>query len=523
MRIDWIEVEYGPVLSRITGGTQRGIKQAEKAFTGIVFVQKERGKQPEKVEVCVIDDEGRFQSGLVPRMKRLLKEKKIEVRMTPHPDHPDYDPTNDYRQIEVPELAGVTLRDYQVRAIKTALARGRGIIQAGTGAGKTEIAIAMVRWYLIQYPTFNVLLVVNTDRLLHQTLGRFRDRGFSEEEIGGYGGGLKQSDRPVTVAIDRTLTVGLKRGSKAVTALLSRQNGVIWDEAHHLKAPGWGEAGLLCPAGYRFGLSATPFADMDNPTVEELQVMGMTGPIIYRMPSWVLIQRGILAEPVIRPYQIDAINLPLPGEVPLKLAAGIRDWHILYEQGVRSNHLRNLAIVSAAKNFYDKGCSVVIFVQHERHGRRLLQHFIDEGYEDAIMCKGAKEVLVNSYGTIHKEKWELEKLVNHINENSISIATPFLDEGVDISGINVIVYAAGGKHPRQLLQRLGRGMRLKEGSSIGNRCIVIDFVDNTHWVLRSQSLKRLKTYRDAQLKVEPVTGVSMNVPIEVSKRWRREN
>jgi superfamily II DNA or RNA helicase len=58
----------------------------------------------------------------------------------------------------------------------------------------------------------------------------------------------------------------------------------------------------------------------------------------------------------------------------------------------------------------------------------------------------------------------------------VLIATTIFDEGVDVSGINCLFLAAGGKSMRQLLQRIGRGLRKKsDGSCIEVYDDVLDY------------------------------------------------
>jgi superfamily II DNA or RNA helicase len=66
-----------------------------------------------------------------------------------------------------------------------------------------------------------------------------------------------------------------------------------------------------------------------------------------------------------------------------------------------------------------------------------------------------------------------------------------VDEGVDISRIEVLVLLAGKKSRRQLLQRVGRGLRRKEGQ---NKVLIVDFMDYGSRYLEKHSKARVQIY-----------------------------
>jgi len=405
-----------------------------------------------------------------------------------------------FSEIEPPELRGIELRDYQVAAIKQAIHRGHGILQMGTGAGKTEIFVAILKWYLDHGKIENGLIVVGTERLLEQTKLRLIERGVPDEMVGVLGNGRQALKQPITVAISNGLYNGVKSRRSSFLEALSAKQAVIFDECHHLRSESWSAIAAEIPAPYRFGASATPFNNPLADAVDDRIVVGATGEVVYSLPAWVLVQEGLLAEPEVRTVAIHSTETP--DGVDGKLSHLIRDWADVYRYGIVANPHRNAEIVHLTQHYANQGCSVLVFVHHKRHGHDLLRRCAEDGYGEAsIFTTGKKEVWTAPYGTVKKEKWDLERLHEFISQPSITFATPVLDEGVDISGINAIIYAAAGRSPRQLLQRLGRGMRVKEGSVLGNRCHVIDFMDLTHPYLKHQSLTRFSIYRNHRIPV----------------------
>jgi superfamily II DNA or RNA helicase len=74
-------------------------------------------------------------------------------------------------------LEGVTLRDYQVDAVNTALQKPVGIIKASTGAGKTECICCIAKAYS---NAKKILVVVNKKDLVEQTRDRMLLRGIRD-------------------------------------------------------------------------------------------------------------------------------------------------------------------------------------------------------------------------------------------------------------------------------------------------------------------------------------------------------
>jgi superfamily II DNA or RNA helicase len=72
-------------------------------------------------------------------------------------------------------------------------------------------------------------------------------------------------------------------------------------------------------------------------------------------------------------------------------------------------------------------------------------------------------------------------------------------EGIDISAIDVLIYAAGEKAPITILQVLGRGLRIREDKEI---LWYYDFNDYSHKYTRRHTLERMKIYEKEQFAVQ---------------------
>lgn len=120
-----------------------------------------------------------------------------------------------------------------------------GILQAGTGTGKTVMSLYYVS--LIKQPT---IIVVDTNELLEQWKNRVSEfLGIAYKDIGHVGGGRFEI-KPVTIALVQTL--------KKNPRILLDFGFLIVDECHIATTQSYGLVINNYPGRYVMGLSATP-------------------------------------------------------------------------------------------------------------------------------------------------------------------------------------------------------------------------------------------------------------------------
>lgn len=153
----------------------------------------------------------------------------------------------DDRRLKLPEMDLTfhgTLRPYQEQAVSGVLGKDFGVLEAGTGSGKTVMALAIIA--ARRQPT---LILVHTKELLHQWKDRIQQ--FLGVEAGLFGGG-KYDIKPLTVGIINSVR-------NALGSLPDRFGHVVVDECHRVPASMFTETLKAFPAFYSLGLSATPF------------------------------------------------------------------------------------------------------------------------------------------------------------------------------------------------------------------------------------------------------------------------
>lgn len=402
---------------------------------------------------------GTFLSGLAPIVHKCLKDHSV-----PH-DIIDERKTVDLKRAPI-RLKGITPRDYQIESARAAVQRVRGILDMGTGAGKTEVACAV-----IQYLGLPTLFIVNKKTLLLQTKERFEKRlGIS---VSVYGAGTYEMGE-VTVASVQSLKKHLPR----IKEQLNNYFQVVFvDECHNISNNSYLKVLKQCGAYYRFGLSGTPLDRTDN---ANLYVIGALGPVIYKVSSSELIEDGILVKPKIFFLPVERYQGPMDAYQFQQSHV----WKEVYSNGIVKNSWRNEIITQIVEKLLtDWGRNnALILIREIEHGKNL-----QEKFEQDLTI-----IVPFIHGSTKKD--EIEYQLNRFKQGRVPIliASTILDEGIDLPNISSIVLACGGESTIRSIQRIGRGIRKTKGKE---DVVIVDFIDSFHEILLRHSRKRMKTYQ----------------------------
>lgn len=349
--------------------------------------------------------------------------------------------------------------DYQLAAANALVRWQRGVLKVATNGGKTEIAAAVIKH--LGRPT---IFLVESLELLYQTRKRFATRlGVDAGSIGVIGDGEFTVGKWITVATPRTMYNRLRNVEPKAWDV------VIADECHHAAAKQFYEVLAQFPAFYRFGLSGTP---LDRSDGHDLRLIAQTGPVLYEVSNKVLVDRGISVPP-----HVDMVKITQP-----ELPANGLNYAQVEKHGVLENPTLNQTAANRAVDHVNEGLQVLILVEKIKQGK-LLQKLVREDGVEAAFISGKE--------TTEKRDAVLRRFAE--GELRCVVATTILDEGVDVPSIDVLILAAGGKAKIRLLQRVGRGLRQRDGKA---RLQIVDFANFTHKWLLKHSLMRLRTYRE---------------------------
>ncbi len=323
--------------------------------------------------------------------------------------------------------------------------------------------------------------------LLTQTVQRFNQYYQGELLVGQCGDGVK-TDGDVVVGTAQTL-IGFqpqKRKRKTIPAnpllddIVRNFEVLILDECHHGSSQSWYTISMASNAVRRYGLSGTPFRDSE---IDDLKLQGVTGPVIFDLEPTVLIEKGLAAKPKIAMIMAQsASGPPLPKVWNDDYRREQRmPYQDAYYAGIVDNEHHNAAVVRAVEWLAEQGRSTLVLCRRKEHFTNL-DAMLEASGLNYRSCWGNTET---------DSRLEAKNLLQS-GGIDVLLATVIFDEGEDVKGIDALVLAEGVKATTNVLQRIGRGMRKKEG--VDNDVWVVDFVPMCHRKLAEHALKRAKAY-----------------------------
>lgn len=245
----------------------------------------------------------------------------------------------------------------------------------------------------------------------------------------------------------------------------------------------------------RLGFTGT----MPKQPEKEIKIRALFGDTISKVSNEDLISKGVSTKCYIKlldfyyPKNLDS-------EVERELAISrvsrnqqpLQRYQLAYQKGIVENQLRNELIAKLAKKLAlaeiekNSGLGTLILVNSIEHGENIIKELDKINLINEIGYEFIK-------GDDNQEDRELALDRLKIGETQILIGTTILDAGIDVPFIKNIIYVSGGKSFVQVLQRIGRALRLKEGK---DKSIIFDIVDREHSLLYKHAQKRIKYYKD---------------------------
>lgn len=369
------------------------------------------------------------------------------------------------------------LFDYQINSCNKMIKAKTGIVQIGTGGGKTNIGCAYLK-------TLNLksLFLVNSRKLLQQTIRRFKEYGL--EDVGIIG---ENEFSPGLHTVGMVQTLNSRIFDPAVRDFLSSVQVLILDECHHASAKTWQKVAMFVDAPIRFGLSGTPFQTRELSSYEDYLLMGICGEPCVIIPSKFLVDLGFLSKPTIYMLPVSDQDNSLKR---------LSDWQTVERLGIVKSTPRNNLAIKSIELFSKKFLRIVVMVKIIDHGKQLLKDLTDKGFKSCFLC-GNDVVYSCLSGEIVQEVDEIvddeSKTIRSFIDKEIDvlIVSTILDEGIDIPEIEALVILSGGKSLKKTVQRLGRILRRKDGNNI---VPVVDFIDKHHGFLARHSKFRQNQY-----------------------------
>lgn len=356
----------------------------------------------------------------------------------------------------------ITLKDYQKRAIGQIIMNGYGVLVAPCGGGKTVMGVGITT--VLRQPT---LILVHTNDLLSQWRRELAEKSLLPGGIGVWGGGEKKQGQVVVATIQSLI----RSNPSSLREWLSQFGCVILDEAHHCPAETFMSVINLCPARYRFGLTATP----RRKDGLEFLMHDVIGPIVAEITDTELTAEGRSQPCVVREVQTKFFTRYTADE-----------WTKLLGE-LTADAERNQLIVESIHADWMAGHFPLALSERVSHCHEIAKALRARGMNAHVLVG---EVPKNTRDTI----------VDHAKRGLIDaiVATKVADEGLDIPQLSCIHLMTPTANEAKTQQRIGRIRRPIEGKT----SLVVDYQDLRVPALMRMSKARKSLYRRWGFKFE---------------------
>jgi superfamily II DNA or RNA helicase len=383
--------------------------------------------------------------------------------------------------LELPEK--IEIREYQIEAMTTAVAKERTLLLSPTASGKSFIIYSIMRWHLnagrkciIIVPTTSLVEQLYTDFEDYSTVNHWPVKEHCQKLYSGF---TKDITKDVLITTWQSVYLQPK-------SWFSQFNVIFGDEAHQFKAKSLTTVmEKMDKIRYRIGTTGT----LDNKKIHKLVLEGMFGPVHRVTTTKKLMDSGKLAELNIMCVLLK-YNEEIRKERKNKTYQEEMDWLVSCEP--RNKFIRNLAVNS-------KGNTLVLFQYVEKHGK-VLYDLIKNKVHD-------KRKIFFVYGGTETSDREAIRHITEGESDAIIIASfGTFSTGINIPSLENVIFASPSKSKIRNLQSIGRGLRLKDGKTT---CNLFDIADDLHWKswknhTLNHAAERYKTYAEEEFKIKLV-------------------
>lgn len=322
-----------------------------------------------------------------------------------------------------------------------AVGSSRALVVAAAGSGKTYLAA----FDALNFNPKRLLYIVHEGSILKKSLETFQDVFSNSVTYGIFGGGSKEFDADFVFATNISMCNSLELFRK------DEFDYIIIDECHHAVAETYKRIIGYFEPEFLLGLTATP-ERMDNADVFDL------------------FDKNV-------PYELRLRDAIINGlVVPFKYY-GIRDELVNY--GLTKGEERKMIAQLATPEHCDFLAKEI--EEHRTEGKLKALAFCRNITHARMMCEAMGERYVCAYLSGRNDIGERVRAYNDLqNENSpleILFTVDILNEGVDIPGVNMVLFLRPTESSTIFIQQLGRGLRKFDNKEY---VTVLDFIGNSY-------------------------------------------
>lgn len=318
----------------------------------------------------------------------------------------------------------------------------RSLVISATGSGKTYLAA----FDALNFNPNRLLYVVHEGSILRKSLETFQEVFNGLKYCGVYSGEAKELDADFLFSTNVSMCNALELFDK------KEFDYIIIDECHHAVADTYKRIIDYFEPDFLLGLTATENR-MDNKDVVEL--FGNNIPYELRL-------RDAIINDLIVPFHY----------------YGIRDELIDY--GLSDSVERRMIAQIATPDNCDfihqqiekhrpegKKLKALAFCRNIQHARMMAENLEDYYHTAYLTGKNKTGERIRAYNDLQNDQKDLE----------ILFAVDILNEGVDIPGVNMVLFLRPTESSTIFIQQLGRGLRKFENKPY---VTILDFIGNSY-------------------------------------------
>lgn len=377
--------------------------------------------------VHLMDKRGFFPTGLLPYVVEYLKNIPHEINDRRIKPKKGYEPLN----LKLPYKP----YDDQLNALE-ALQREdfKGVVTLPTGAGKSVVCALIINALKVK-----TLVVVPSLELKNQLTASLRQQ-FGNDKVGPLNK-AGHPDFPISVENVDALKPSVK--PKGIDL-------VIIDELHRAASNTYRKLNQKAWVNifYRCGMTATFFRNKDE---EQLLLESILSKVVFQVDYKRAVEMGYIV-----PLQVFYYDI-----APMKPKGNQKSYQSMYAELIVNREDRNNQIADLVLGLDDAGESTLVLLKEIKHGQLI---------KDALEAKGKAIAFANG----ENDQNRIILLEFNLKERNTLIATGVLGEGIDTKPCSYVILAGAGKSKPQMVQNIGRCLRVFAGKEVGTVIIIRD-------------------------------------------------
>jgi len=413
---------------------------------------------------------GRFGVGMFAEIYKYIDSLQVPVRVVVTDKFKErFKPSYTFSEKDLNEL-NLPLRDYQIKAIIKCLKQGNGIIEVGTGGGKTLIMSTLVNTIRKNTSKHHKTLIITPGiQLVEQTYNDFLEYGIDKSLMSKWSGDneLDESSKIIIAGLS------ILQSKKQDLSVLNEFDLLIFDEVHKLRKDNKINKVLdKIDVVNKFGFTGT----LPEDKVDQWNIIGKIGPILYKKTSYELREENYLTQAKIKILKLFYKGCPeyLVGEEKFNnpTLGYNNEGDFIFESVFRNE------IISKIANKVDG--NALIIVDRIKHGE-LLEEELKKVIKDKkiYFIQGSVKV---------KAREEMRKLMEENNDIICIAIAKIFSTGINIKNLSYIILGMGGKAKIKIIQTIGRGLRKHENKKL---LIIFDIADMLFYGMKHLAKREL--------------------------------